>query len=84
MVTVSFYPLSFILSSDFQEIPQNLQSHFARFFRVKLDAEDVVAFDGGETRYVHRDNQELTGSGTLGLGQAVAPDSQTTVRFGPG
>jgi len=56
-----------------------------RFVLTDLSANGTfVAFDGGETRYVHRDNQELTGSGTLGLGQAVAPDSQTTVRFGPG
>jgi len=43
-----------------------------------------VEADGGTSSYVHRDSQELTGAGTLGLGEAIAPDSLTRVRYEPG
>lgn len=56
-----------------------------RFVLTDLSANGTyVAADGGGGSYVHRDNQELTGSGTLGLGEAVSPESLTTVRFEPG
>jgi adenylate cyclase len=37
--------------------------------------------DDGSSGYLHRDTRELTGSGTLGLGEAISPDSLVTVRF---
>lgn len=37
--------------------------------------------DDGTGGYLHRDTRELTGSGTLGLGEAIAPDSLVKVRF---
>ncbi len=43
-----------------------------------------VEADGGASSYVHRDSQELTGSGTLGLGEVVSPESPTRVRYEPG
>ena len=43
-----------------------------------------VAPDGGTASYLHRDSQELTGSGTLGLGEAITPDSLARVRYEPG
>ncbi len=43
-----------------------------------------VEADGGASSYVHRDSQELTGSGTLGLGEVISPDSLTRVRYEPG
>jgi class 3 adenylate cyclase len=56
-----------------------------RFVLTDLSANGTyVATDGGAETYVHRDNQELTGSGTLGLGEAVSPGSLTRVRFEPG
>jgi len=42
----------------------------------------VVADDGTKT-YVHRDDHVLTGAGTLGLGEAVAPGSEVLVRYQP-
>jgi adenylate cyclase len=55
-----------------------------RFVLTDLSANGTyVAADGEDSSYVHRDNQELTGSGTLGLGEAVSPASQTRVRFDP-
>ena len=33
-----------------------------------------VEADGGAGSYVHRDSQELTGSGTLGLGEVISPE----------
>jgi hypothetical protein len=43
-----------------------------------------VVADAGGSSYVHRDSQELTGAGTLGLGEAVSPDSLAGVRYEPG
>lgn len=43
-----------------------------------------VEADGGASSYVHRDSQELTGSGTLGLGEVVSPELPTRVRYEPG
>jgi adenylate cyclase len=37
--------------------------------------------DDGSSGYLHRDTRELTGSGTLGLGEAISPESLVTVRF---
>ena len=37
--------------------------------------------DDGSSGYLHRDTKELIGSGTLGLGEAISPDSLVTVRF---
>jgi adenylate cyclase len=37
--------------------------------------------DDGNGGYLHRDTRELTGSGTLGLGEVISPDSPVTVRF---
>jgi class 3 adenylate cyclase len=37
--------------------------------------------DDGSGGYLHRDTRELTGSGTLGLGEAISPASLVTVRF---
>jgi adenylate cyclase len=37
--------------------------------------------DDGSSGYLHRDTRELTGSGTLGLGEAISTDSLVTVRF---
>jgi adenylate cyclase len=55
-----------------------------RFVLTDLSANGTyVAMDGGGSSYVHRDNQELTGSGTLGLGEAVSPGSLTRVQFEP-
>jgi adenylate cyclase len=42
-----------------------------------------VFADGGEQTYVHRDNHVLTGSGTLGLGEAVSSASELLVRYEP-
>jgi len=55
-----------------------------RFVLTDLSANGTyVASDGGGGTYVHRDNQVLTGSGTLGLGEAVSAESLTRVRFEP-
>ncbi len=43
-----------------------------------------VVADGGGSGYVHRDSQELTGAGMLGLGEAISPDSLAGVRYEPG
>lgn len=43
-----------------------------------------VAGDNGQSTLVHRDNLELTGAGTLGLGEAVTPGSAAMVRYEPG
>jgi class 3 adenylate cyclase len=37
--------------------------------------------DDGSGGYLHRDTRELTGSGTLGLGEVISPESLVTVRF---
>jgi adenylate cyclase len=37
--------------------------------------------DDGNGGYLHRDTRELTGSGTLGLGEVISPESHVTVRF---
>ncbi len=37
--------------------------------------------DNGSSGYLHRDTRELTGSGTLGLGEAISAESLVTVRF---
>jgi class 3 adenylate cyclase len=37
--------------------------------------------DDGNGGYLHRDTRELTGSGTLGLGEVISPESLVTVRF---
>jgi adenylate cyclase len=37
--------------------------------------------DDGSSGYLHRDTRELTGSGTLGLGEAISAESLVTVRF---
>ena len=56
-----------------------------RFVLTDLSANGTyVTADGEAASYVHRDNQELIGSGTLGLGEAVSPGALTTVRFEPG
>ncbi len=57
-----------------------------RFVLTDLSANGtyVVADGGGNgSSYVHRDSHVLTGSGTLGLGEAVSPDSLVTVRYEP-
>jgi class 3 adenylate cyclase len=43
-----------------------------------------VAADDGASSYVHRDSQELTGAGTLGLGEVISPESLARVRYEPG
>ena len=56
-----------------------------RFVLTDLSANGTyVAADGGGGSYVHRDSQELTGSGTLGLGEAISPGSLVAVRYEPG
>ena len=56
-----------------------------RFVLTDLSANGTyVMSDEGSESYVHRDNKELIGSGTLGLGETVSPGSPTTVRFEPG
>jgi adenylate cyclase len=56
-----------------------------RFVLTDLSANGTyVAPDGGDASYVHRDDQELTGSGALGLGDAVAGEPPTQVRYAPG
>jgi len=56
-----------------------------RFVLTDLSANGTyVLADGGSERYVHRDNQELIGAGSLGLGETVSPGSPTAVRFEPG
>ena len=40
-----------------------------------------IEVEGGDTRLLHRDSQELSGSGKLGLGEAAAPDSPTSVQY---
>lgn len=42
-----------------------------------------VVGDDGTKAYVHRDDHVLTGSGTLGLGEAVTPGSEVLVRYQP-
>lgn len=37
--------------------------------------------DDGSSLYLHRDTRELVGSGLLGLGEAISPNSRVTVRF---
>jgi pSer/pThr/pTyr-binding forkhead associated (FHA) protein len=37
--------------------------------------------DDGSSGCLHRDTRELTGSGTLGLGEAISAESLVTVRF---
>jgi adenylate cyclase len=56
-----------------------------RFVLTDLSANGtyVVADDDGSS-YVHRDSFVLLGAGTLGLGEAVSPDSLVTVRYEPG
>jgi len=55
-----------------------------RFVLTDLSANGTyVAPDGGGQSYVHRDSVELTGSGTMGLGETVSPESLTAVRFEP-
>lgn len=55
-----------------------------RFVLTDLSANGTyVVADGGGSSYVHRDNQDLSGSGTLGLGEPVSPESLTRVRFEP-
>jgi adenylate cyclase len=55
-----------------------------RFVLTDLSANGTyIAPDSGIASYLHRDSQELTGSGVLGLGEAVSPSSLTTVRFEP-
>ena len=56
-----------------------------RFVLTDLSANGTyVAADGEAGSYVHRDSQDLSGSGTLGLGEAASPGSLATVRFEPG
>ena len=43
-----------------------------------------VVPDSGSAAFVHRDNLELSGAGTLGLGEAVTPGSAAMVRYEPG
>jgi class 3 adenylate cyclase len=53
-----------------------------RFMLTDLSANGTfVVADEGPPRYVHRDSIELTGTGTLGLGEAVTPESQVCVRY---
>ena len=55
-----------------------------RFVLTDLSANGTyVLRDDGDSTYVHRDNLELSGSGKLGLGEAVLPGSLTSVRFEP-
>ena len=42
-----------------------------------------VVADDGSTTYVHREHHVLSGSGTLGLGEAVTPTSESRVRYQP-
>jgi class 3 adenylate cyclase len=37
--------------------------------------------DDGNGGYLHRDTRELTGSGMLGLGEVISPESLVTLRF---
>jgi hypothetical protein len=53
-----------------------------RFVLTDLSANGTyIAPDSGIASYLHRDTQELTGSGVLGLGEAIGPNSLGTVRF---
>jgi class 3 adenylate cyclase len=55
-----------------------------RFVLTDLSANGTyVVADSGGSNYVHRDSQDLSGSGTLGLGEPVSPESLTRVRFEP-
>ena len=40
-----------------------------------------IEAEGGDSRLLHRDSQELSGSGRLGLGEAVATDAPTTLQY---
>jgi pSer/pThr/pTyr-binding forkhead associated (FHA) protein len=61
-----------------------IEYRHGRFVLTDLSANGTyIAPDSGIASYLHRDNQELTGSGVLGLGEAVSPSSLTTVRFEP-
>lgn len=56
-----------------------------RFVLTDLSANGTyVAPESAAATYLHRDSLELSGSGTLGLGEAVSPDSATRVQFEPG
>jgi len=56
-----------------------------RFVLTDLSANGTyIAADDDGSGYVHRDSYVLTGSGTLGLGEAVSPGSLATVRYEPG
>ncbi len=53
-----------------------------RFVLTDLSANGTyVVPDGGETRLLHRDSLDLTGSGELGLGETVSPNSPAVVRY---
>ena len=61
-----------------------IEYRHGRFVLTDLSANGTyIAPDSGIASYLHRDAQELTGSGVLGLGEAVSPSSLTTVRFEP-
>ena len=56
-----------------------------RFMLTDLSANGTyVVPDEGNGTYLHRDNLELKGPGTLGPGEAVAPGSAVTLRYEPG
>ena len=56
-----------------------------RFVLTDLSANGTyIAGDDGSTRYLHRDSLELTGSGTLGLGEAVTAEARAIVRYEQG
>ena len=55
-----------------------------RFVLTDLSANGTfIVADDGTTAYVHRDSRDLVGAGTLGLGEAISPDSAVTVRYEP-
>ena len=53
-----------------------------RFVLTDLSANGTyVAPERAQSHFLHRDSQELSGSGTLGLGEAAAPGSLAIVRY---
>ena len=62
-----------------------IEFHHGRFILADVSANGTyVVMDGRPAVFTHRDSQELTGSGLLGLGEAVSPNNDTALRFEPG